>query len=107
MKKSTKVVLVLGMIAAACTLGAEAAIQLPSYAATGANLQGDLERTGGNITKIMIGVTVMVGIVGIVFAGMAFAAGDGETGKQRLKNAVIGLVVAAVATGIAALATGN
>jgi len=88
-------------------LPALAALQLPNYAASGANLSSDLEATGGTITKVLIAITVMVGIAGIVFSGMAFASGDGETGKQRLKNAVIGLAIAATASGIAAIATGG
>lgn len=98
---------ILGIWAFVYALSAEAALQLPNYASGGANLTGDLESTGSVITKVLSGVTVMVGILGIIFAGMAFAAGDGETGKTRLKNSVIGLVIAAVATGIAAIATGN
>lgn len=107
MKSLTKVAIVLGITAVAVSLSAEAALTLPSYASGGANLSGDLEHTGSAITKILIAVTVMVGIGGIIWSAMAFASGDGETGKQRLKNAVIGLVVCTVATGIAALATGN
>jgi len=86
-------------------LTAEAALQLPSYA-SGGNLQGDLTSTGQSITNILIAVTVMVGIGGIIWAGMAFASGDGETGKRRLWHAVIGLILAATATGIAAIAVG-
>lgn len=105
MKKAVKVIA--GLVAAFQTLSVHAALQMPNYASSGSNLQSDLERTGGNITKILLFVTVMVGIGGIIYAGMAFASGDGETGKMRLRNAVIGLIVAAVATGIAALATGT
>ncbi len=98
---------ILGIWAFVYALSAEAALQLPSYASGGSNLQGDLESTGGAITKILLGVTVMIGIAGIVFSGMAFASGDGEKGKERLKYSVIGLIVAATATGIASIATGN
>lgn len=94
-------------VAAFHAFSVQAALQMPNYASSGGNLQSDLERTGGNITKLLLFVTVMVGIGGIIYAGMAFASGDGETGKMRLRNAVIGLIVAAVATGIAALATGT
>jgi hypothetical protein len=105
--KRTASALALVFVMVFLALPAIAALQLPNYAASGANLSSDLESTGGTITKVLIAITVMVGIAGIVFAGMAFAAGDGETGKQRLKNAVIGLVVAATASGIAAIATGG
>lgn len=98
---------VLGVWAFVYALAAEAGLQLPNYASGGSNLTGDLEATGSVITKVLTGVTVMVGIGGIIFSGLAFAAGDGEKGKERLKNSVIGLVIAAVATGIAAVATGN
>ncbi len=105
MKKITACIL--GMWAIVYALSAEAALQLPNYAAGGANLQGDLESTGSAITKILLGLTVMIGIAGIIFSGMAFAAGDGEKGKERLKYSVIGLIIAATAAGIASIATGN
>lgn len=83
------------------------ALDLPNYASSGADLQSNLTTTGKTITTILLGVTVMIGIGGIIFSGMAFASGDGETGKTRLKNSVIGLVIAATAYGIAAVAIGK
>lgn len=107
MRRTTKLVLVSLAVSFIFAFPAIAALQLPNYAAGSGNLSSDLENTGGTITKILIGVTVMVGIAGIVWSGAAFASGDAEIGKQRLKNAVIGLIIAATASGIAAVAVGG
>jgi hypothetical protein len=103
-RTTTALVFVLGMVLFA--LPVMAALTLPNYASSGSDLSGDLESTGGTSTKVLIAMTVMVGILGIIYSGLAFAAGDGEKGKERLKNAIIGLVIAATASGIAAIATG-
>ncbi len=99
----TVAVVILLVVIAAPVFGA---IQLPNYA-QGGNLSNDLEKTGGAITKVLTGIAVMAGIGGIVVAGIMFATGKGEEGKQKLTYAVIGLILVAVASGIAAMALGN
>lgn len=87
-------------------LAAAANIQLPSYANSG-NLSSNLESTGGAITKVLISIAVMVGIGGIVWSGVCFSTGDGDKGKRLLGYSVVGLIIVAVAGGIAAIAIGT
>lgn len=102
MKKTVVLIATVAASLFAMTFVAEA-VDLPSYAASG-DLKSQLETKGGNITKIIAGISVMVCIIGIIVGAIKIGSGDADGGKRIAIGAVIGLIITGVAYGIAALA---
>ena len=75
---------------------------LPSYA-QGSDLRGAVEAKGKAISDILALIAGIVGIIGIIVGAIKMGAGDPEGGKRQVLWGALGIIVAALAYGIAAL----
>ncbi len=81
-------------------------IILPSYA-QGSDLRGAIEARGRAISDVLAFVAGIVGIIGIIVGAIKMGAGDPEGGKRQVIWGALGILVAALAYGIAALVAGQ
>ncbi len=81
-------------------------ITLPSYA-QGSDLRGALESRGKAISDVLAFVAGIVGIIGIIVGAIKMGAGDPEGGKRQVIWGSLGILIAALAYGIAALVAGQ
>jgi len=89
-------------IASVCLDARADSITLPSYA-QGSDLRSAVETKGKAISDILALVAGVVGIIGIIAGAIKMGAGDPEGGKRQVLWGALGIVVAALAYGIAAL----
>ena len=80
----------------------EAAVKLPSWA-SGGNLQQDMDSTGKRVADIISGVVGILGVLGMLVGAACFPLNKPDLGKQFVVGSGIGLTVAALVYGIAAL----
>lgn len=98
-----KTVIVIACVSALLlAVSAEAALQLPNYAA-GQDVTNQVQQQGKKITDLISMIVAILAIIGIIIGGGHFAVGKGEEGKKYLFGGVIGLILAGAAYGIASL----
>ena len=96
---------VLGILLAVPPARADS-ITLPSYA-QGSDLRGAIEARGRAISNILAFIAGIVGIIGIIVGAIKMAAGDPEGGRRQVIWGSLGILIAALAYGIAALVAGQ
>ena len=90
----------------AAPVGHADAITLPDYA-QGADLRSAIEARGQAISDVLAFVAGIVGIIGIIVGAIKMGAGDPEGGKRQVIWGALGILVATLAYGIAALVAGQ
>ncbi len=93
--------IVLGIAALSPTARADS-ITLPGYA-QGSDLRSAVETKGKAVSDMLALIAGVVGIIGIIVGAIKMGAGDPEGGKRQVIWGALGIVVAALAYGIAAL----
>lgn len=102
MKQMLLVLLVLCSVAVPESGARADSITLPSYA-QGSDLRSAVEAKGKAISDILALIAGVVGIIGIIVGAIKMGAGDPEGGKRQVLWGALGIIVAALAYGIAAL----
>jgi hypothetical protein len=96
MKKSTILTFVLAMTVAGMALAQDALLG-ETGGAEGLTKINSLALT---LTKWIQGIALVGGVISLIFAGYTISTGSSE-GTNKLKSAIIGIVVCAAAAGIA------